>query len=69
MILEGSYLIMTEQEFTRSKNNMISMLDSIIKRESAKLDILRSYQVQVNNTTSEEELKQLHKEIFTFISE
>ena len=60
---------MTEQEFTRSKNNMISMLDSIIKRESAKLDILRSYQVQVNNTTSEEELKQLHKEIFTFISE
>lgn len=60
---------MTEQEFLRSKNNMLELLKRQINFEKAKLDILRSYQVQVENTHIEEDLRRLHREIFHIINE
>lgn len=55
---------MTEQAFNRSKSNMLEILKQQIKKQSMKVEILKSYQLQLENTHTEEELKQIHKEIF-----
>lgn len=60
---------MTEQEFLRSKNNMLALLKQKIEWNQSKVNVLKSYQIQVENVASEEELRQLHKEIYTIISE
>ena len=60
---------MTEQAFNRSKSNMLTLLNQHVESQKAKLDILRSYKLQAENTHTEEDLKQLHKEIYKIISE
>lgn len=54
---------MTKQEIEKIKHNLTELLKLQISAQETKLGILKSYQIQVENTNSPEELKRIHDDL------
>lgn len=54
---------MTDQEIARVKTNLKEILNLQISAQREKLNILKSYQLQLENATSPEELKRIHDDL------